>query len=301
MRKPIPGQKHHWFPKALARAWLGSDGLVGRTNSRGRSRRWHPSAIGYTPDNHNVLFEGGSPWDSTYEPQFDVADNALPEVTRWLETLRREHPVGQRVRGVAVSDRRRGNLAECLASLVVRSPRLRNLAEKWIAESQVRDFGFQEPHNVHITASGNLARCQQPFAREIRTGGKIAFLLAGAESFLFGDGFMTNFHPGPDRVLRPMAMVAFTPKVAVLWFSPQSYPLFPPGVCIQLTGEEVVSFNDLVQIYSKDNLFHVGDQPVFHESFPSREHYIVISNGAHHRAPVVDGWMAEANEVCWPG
>lgn len=301
MRNPIPGEKHHWFPKALAKAWLGPDGLVGRTNSRGRSKRWHPSAIGYTPDNHNVLFEGGSPWDSTYEPQFDVADNALPEMAGWLETLRRDHPDGVRTGGVAVSDKRRARLAECLASLIVRSPRLRSLAEKWIAESQVRDFGFREPHNLHITASGNLARCQEPFSRDIRTGGKIVFLLAGEESFLFGDGFMTNLHPGPDRVLQPMAMVAFTPNVAVLWFSPRSYPMFPAAVSIRLTKEEVSSFNDLVQIYSKDNLFHFGDRPNLHESFPSREHYIATSKGANHRTLVVDGWMAEALEVRWPG
>lgn len=301
MRKPIPGEKHHWFPKGMAKAWRGPDGLIGRTNFRGDSKRWHPGAIGYAPDNHNVFFDGGSPWDSTYEPQFDAADNAFPKIVRWLEGIRREHDADQRAKGVTLTEGDRAPLAECLASLMVRSPRLRYLSEKWIADWQVRDFGFSESRNLHITASGSLAQCLAPFARDIRTGGKIAFLLAGKESFLFGDGFMTNVHPGPDRVLRPMAMVALTPKVAVLWFSPPSYPLFPAAVSLQLTSEEVMSFNDMVQIYSKDHLFHSGASPRLHESFPHRQHYIVTSNGSHHRSPVVDEWMAEVLAVRQPG
>lgn len=301
MRRPIPGQKHHWFPKALAKAWADSDGLVWRTNSKGHSKRWHPSAIGYAPNSHNILSEGGSPWDSTFEPDFDVADNAFPKIIRWLDAIRDEHPAEVRVKGLAISNEHRASLAECLASLIVRSPRLRYLSEKWTAQIQVRDFGFSEPRNLHETAGANLRRCQEPFSREVRTGGKPAFLIAGEGSFLFGDGFMTTFHPTPDRVLRPMAMVAFTPKVAVLWFSPGSYPLYPKGVSLRLNGDEVSSFNEIVQIYSKDHLFHIGPPPNLHSSFPESQHYIVHSNGADHRTPVVDGWMAEVLAVSEPG
>lgn len=301
MRNPIPGQKHHWFPKAMSKAWADPEGLISRTNSRGHSKRWHPSAVGYGPDNHNILSDGGSPWDSTFEPDFDAADNAFPEVIRWVEAIQAAHPQRDRIRGVAIPDHRRAALAECLASLIVRSPRLRYLSEKWTAEAQVRDFGFQEPHNLHQTAGANLRRCQEPFAREVRTGGKPTFLIAGDGSFLFGDGFMTNFHPSPDRILRPMAMAAFTPKVALLWFNSGSWPTYPKGVSLRLTGREVADFNDIVQIYSKDSLFHVGDPPDIHPSWPDRQHYIVTTDGANHRAAVVDGWIAEALDLSEPG
>lgn len=301
MRKPIPGQKHHWFPKALAKGWADPKGRIWRTNSRGHSRRRHPSAMGYVPDNHNLLSEGGSPWDSTFEPDFDTADNAFPAVVRWLESIKEDHSGEERIRGVTVPEARRTPLAECLASLIVRSPRLRYLSEKWAAEFQVQHIGFREPHNVHQTAGSNLRRLQEPFAREIRTGGKFAFLMAREGTFVFGDGFMTNINPYPDRVLHPMAMVAFTPKVAVLWFSPTSYPLFPAGASVRLTEAEVSSFNDVVQIYSRDNLFHAEGSIELHDSFPDCEHYIVTSNGANHRTPIVDGWMAEVLEVCEPG
>ncbi len=250
--------------------------------------------MGYAPDNHNILSEGGSPWDSTFEPDFDAADNAFPRVLRWLEEIRSGHPDGDRVRGVGIPDDRRAQLAECLASLIVRSPRLRYLSEKWTAEYQVRDFGFPEPRNLHETAGANLRRCQVPFARDIRSGGKPVFLIAGEGDYLFGDGFMTNFHPAPDRVLQPMAMTAFTPNVAVLWFSPRSYPLFPAGVSLRLTGEEVTWFNEIVQIYSRDSLFHAGEPPVLHEAFKACQHFIVHMNGTNHRNPHVDDWMAEA-------
>ena len=86
MRMPLPGQRHHWFPKSLAKAaWIDSDGTVARTNSRGQTKLLHPSATGYGRDNHNILSEGGSPWDSTFEPDFDKADNAFPQVVAWLE------------------------------------------------------------------------------------------------------------------------------------------------------------------------------------------------------------------------
>lgn len=301
MRKPIPGQKHHWFPKAMGKAWADNDGLVGRTNSRGHSKRRHPSAMGYAPDNHNILSDGGSPWDSTFEPDFDAADNAFPEVIRWLEEIRSDHPLSDRARAVVISDDRRAQLAECLASLIVRSPRLRYLSEKWTAEHQVNDFGFAKPLNLHETAGANLRRCQEPFARDIRTGGKPVFLIAGEGSYLFGDGFMTNFHPTPDRVLHPMAMTAFTPAVGVLWFSPRSYPLIPSAVSLRLTAEEVSRFNEVVQIYARDSLFHAGEAPVLHDAFKAGQHFIVHMNGASHRHPQVDDWMEEALAVWEPG
>jgi hypothetical protein len=152
--------------------------MVARTNSRGQTKRWHPSATGYARDTHNILSDGGSPWDSTFEPDFDKADNAFPEVVSWLEDIRAGHPDVSRTHGVRIETSERGPLAECLASLIVRSPRLRYLSEKHTAEFQVQHFGFREPHNVHQTAGANLRRLQDPFARDIRTGGKFGFLIA---------------------------------------------------------------------------------------------------------------------------
>ncbi len=301
MRRPIPGEKHHWFPKALSKAWADAEGQIWRTNSRGHSKGRHRSAFGYVPDNHNILSDGGSLWDTTYEPEFDAADNAFPGVIRWLEAIAADHPTNDRIKGVAIPDDRRLALAECLASLIVRSPRLRYLSEKWIGDSQVRDFGFLEPRNLHLTAGANLRRCQEPFAREINAAGKPVLLISERGSFLFGDGFMTNFHPTPNRMLRPMAMVAFTPKVALHWFNPGSYPLYPKGVSLRLTISEVSDFNDIVQIYSKDSLFHLAEPPVLHASFPDSQHYIVTSGGENHRTPIVDGWMSEALDIWEPG
>jgi hypothetical protein len=297
LRKPVQGQKHHWFPEALSKAWVGDDGKLARTNVRGRTRRFHPGGVGYGPDNHNILWEGGSPWDSTFEPDFDAADNAFPSTVRWLEAVASAHGPGVRSASVNIDEAHRANLAECLASLIVRSPRTRMMSEKSVRFFQTEVMGFPEAQNVHQTAGGNLQRLQTSFARDIRTGGKFAFLLAGEDSFLFGDGFMHNFNPTPDRTLNPMAMVAFTPTIAVLWFCPSSYPSFPKGVSLRLPSGEVGSFNDIVQIYAKDSLFHVGAAPKRHPAFEGGEHMIVHDQGAYHRAPVVDGWMREVLNV----
>lgn len=302
MRKPLPGQRHHWFPKSLAKAaWIDADGMLSRTNSRGQTKRLHPSATGYGRDTHNILSEGGSLWDTTFEPDFDKADNAFPKLVAWLETIRAAHPGGDRSKGVRIGSAERGALAECLASLIVRSPRLRYLSEKQTGYFQVQHFGFAEPQNLHQTAGANLRRLQELFARDILTGGKFGFLIADEGTFVFGDGLMSNINPTPDRMLHPMALVAITPTVAVLWFSPMSYPSFPEGVSLRLSASEVVHANEITQIYSRDVLFHVGDPPDLHESFPQGQHCIVHSGGAHHRAPEVDGWMAEVLNVWEPG
>ena len=302
MQKPIAGQRHHWFPKSLINAaWLGPDGKVSRTNSMGHTKRWHSSGTGYGRDNHNILSEGGSPWDSTFEPDFDKADNAFPAVVAWLEQVLKDHPESIRAKGIRILGIDRDNLAECVASLIVRSPRLRYLSEKHTAEYQVQWFGFQEPRNVHQTAGANLRRLQEPFARDLRTGGKFGFLIAGEGSFVFGDGLMSNINPSPDRMLHPMAMMAITPKVAILWFSPTSYPSRPEGVSLKLSGEEVARFNEIIQIYSRDSLFHIGDQPELHPAFLEGQHYIVHTNASNHRTPVVDGWMAEILKIWEPG
>lgn len=281
----------------MAKAWVDSEGMVSRTNSRGFTSRKHPSAVGYFPDHHNILSDGGSPWDTTFEPDFDVADNAFPRVIDWLNVIADAHPNGARINPVTISPAMRAPLAECLASLVVRSPRLRYLSEKHVAEFQLQTIGFDEPSNLHQTAGANLRRCQEPFARSIRTGGKFAFLVAQEDYFVFGDGFMSNFNPSPDHRLGMMAVTAFTPRVAVLWFSPMQYPSYPEGVTISVSNGEVGTFNDIVQIYAKDSLFHLGQPPKLHEAFRASQHYIVTCEGANHRAALVDGWKYEALKV----
>lgn len=281
----------------MAKAWVDSEGLVSRTNSRGFTSRKHPSAIGYSPDHHNILSDGGSPWDLTFEPDFDGADNAFPRVIRWLDAVADSHPGGERINPVTISSEMRAPLAECLASLIVRSPRMRYLSEKHTAEFQLEVIGFDEPRNLHQTAGENLRRCQEPFAGNIRTGGKFAFLVAQEGYFAFGDGFMSNFQPSPDCRSNQMALTAFTPKVAVLWFSPTQYPSYPEGVTISVSKDEVSLFNDIVQIYSKDNLFHRGISPELHEAFRANQHYIVTCNGANHSTPLVEGWKLEALQV----
>ena len=108
---------------------------------------------------------------------------------------------------------------------------------------------------------------------------------------------MSNINPTPDQGLNPMVVTAFTPRVAVLWFSPMQYPSYPEGVTISVSKNEVETFNDIVQIYAKDNLFHLGSPPKLHEAFLNKQHYIVTSEGANHRAPLVEGWKYEALQV----
>ena len=281
----------------MAKAWVDDEGLVTRVNARGHISRKHPSAVGYYPNHHNILSDGGSPWDTTFEPDFDAADNAFPKVIEWLEGVAAAHVRGQRVTSVTITQVAREPLAECLASLIVRSPRMRYVAEKNVAEFQLQHMAFEKPHNVHQTAGSNLRRCQEPFARDIRTGGKFAFLLSETDQFAFGDGFMTNINPSPDRMLRPMVLVAITPKIAVLWFSPMQYPSYPEGVSIAVSDDEIGHFNDIVQIYAKDHLFYRGSMPTPHEAFTDNQHYIVATEGCNHRASIVDGWQHEALRV----
>lgn len=299
MREPIPGEDHHWFPKGLSKGWAGKDGKVTRTNHRGQVRRRFPKGLGYSPDGHNVLFEGGSPWDMTFEPVFDTADNAFPQLVSWLHDQADNHQ--GRVQGLSLGHPYRSLLAECLASLIVRSPRTRSQSERWTAQRQVEWIGFSKPHNVEVTAKGSLARLHVPFARAILTRGKIGILIAPKPSFLFGDGFLHNFHDSPDLPLSPTAMVALSPRVAILWFCPFQQPVRPEAVSLALTEQEIVKFNEVVQIYSRNEIFHVAERVELHESFRANDFHIAIQDGREHSAPILDQWMAEVLSVRWPG
>ncbi len=280
-------------------AWIGPDGRVERTNSWGDTKRFFPGGTAYRPDGFNVLSEGGSPWDMTYEPAFDLADRSFPGLIAWLSDQVSAHR--GRTQGLSIGEPYRSQLAECLASLVVRSPRMREQTERYIAHRQVHWAGFAEPRNVEFTAGGALSQLQKPFATAMRTGGKIGILIAPTPSFLFGDGFMHNFHDNSHIPLRAMAMVALTPTIAVLWFCPGSYPIYPEAVTLALSVSEVASFNDLVQIYSRDAIYHVEKPAELHESFRAREFHIAAQGDRRHSASAVDGWMAEVLSMRWPG
>lgn len=298
MRKPALGEKHHWFPKCISRGWAGPDGKINRTNSRGDTRRFHPKGIGYRPDGHNVLFGSQGPWDSTFEPVFDRADNVFPSLIQWLNT--QVTPGAKRLAGLMLGDRR-AEIGECLASIVVRSPRMRAQTERYVAQRQTQWAGFKEPRRVEQTAVSAISGLQRDFAREMASRGKTAILIAPEPSFIFGDGMMHNLHDSTPLPLQAMAMVAFSPSIAVLWFCPGRQPLFPDAVMISLEAQEVGWFNDLVQIYSRDNLFHVQDKIVIHPSFTAQEHHVAAMGGARNRTHATDLWMEEALSVRWPG
>ncbi len=298
MKRPIQGEKHHWFPKCVSRGWAGPDGKVNRTNSRGDTRRFHPKGVGYRPDGHNILFGKLSPWESTFEPAFDRADNAFPSLIRWLSAEIK--PETKRLAGLMLRDRR-AEVGECLASLVIRSPRMRAQTERYVAQRQTQWMGFEKPQRVEQTAVISISNLQRDFAREMSSRGKIAILVAPEPSFIFGDGMMHNLHDTWPLPLRAMAMVAFSPSIAVLWFCPDHQPLFPEAVMIRLDAQEVAWFNDLVQIYSRDNLFHVQDKIAIHPSFTANEHHVAMTDGAKNRTPATDLWMEEALSIQWPG
>ena len=92
--KPLKSEKHHWWPRCVSTYWRAEDGKVGRINPNGYIVRSWPENFGVIRNAHHIKLdhrnERPSPWDTSFEKEFDKADRNFPAVIEWLASL--THP-----------------------------------------------------------------------------------------------------------------------------------------------------------------------------------------------------------------
>jgi hypothetical protein len=277
MHPPPKAASHHWWPKALSKYWKDDSGLVHRISWDGQARIKPPKSFGHTRNDNNVkLASTPTPWDFTFERTFQDADDAFRSLIEWLLSLSSPiaptiAPFPERVTPIALTNERHLQLAQCCASLIVRSPSLRNRV-RVTTESYRKAFGIRDFDLSQSLVGMNIRGGQEELSRSIASGGKFAVLLSGEHEFIFGDGFLHNVSAVNGPIHSPRFLIPLTPEVAITYTRPSSYRSFPKAFVMNLTRQEVSFVNLTVQIYSKQHVFFREIYPVINEAFTRGEH-----------------------------
>jgi len=259
--KALKSELHHWWPRALSRFWADSNGAAHWLRPDGRVIPATPHSFGaITNDNHiRLSAEGPTVWDETFEPSYGSADSTFPHLIDWLQTLSSANPPSEaamehRLTPVLLTDDRRVALAECLASLIMRSPSFRFVVRLGI-EGFRRDVGMREPKAEHSLIGLNIRHGQKMLSAAIARHGKFGVLLSGDQEFIFGDGFLHNISSIANPPFNPRCLIPLTPEIAIFYVSPISYRSFPKAFVLNLKEEEVACVNRTVQVYAAQSIF----------------------------------------------
>lgn len=269
-------ERHHWWPRCVSRLWAAEDGCTVWIKPDGSEIRVPPDKLGMIGNGHHIKLgntSGGStPWDSSFEDEFDVADSNFPSVISWLEGLDRKpitnSDLRQRFIPQPATEEELCALTECVVSLAVRGPMNReasvSLAEK------LRGPLSERERNALIGL--NMRSSQRLIADSIGARGKFAVLFTSGREFIFGDGFFHNVKAVVNAPFNPKILAPITPTISVIVSRPMSFSVEPRLSTIVLSDEDVDRCNHAVQVYSRKALFYRSDKPLLDEAFTRGKH-----------------------------
>lgn len=276
--KKVKSALHHWWPRCVSKHWANSDGFTHWITPDGTCKRVPPAKLGMIGNGHHIKLSrdsaDSSPWDMSFESEFDVADNNFPSVIDWLSGLIKQELFDRDLRDRFVhqpyTDAQLKNLTECVVSLVVRSPKNRE-ASVSIAEHLRGELPTPE-RNALIGL--NMRQSQRMIADNIRERAKFAVLFSSGKEFIYGDGLFNNVTGVGHPPLSPKIIAPITPMMSVIISRPTSFQMEPRLSSIVLSNEEVEACNHAVQVYSKGALFYKSERPCLIEAFTCSEHLI---------------------------
>lgn len=261
---------HHWWPRCVSSRWAADDGTTGWIKPDGTCKRVPPHHLGVIRDGHHIkLGDRGTstPWDLSFEDEFDEADNYFPELLAWLERLERRPTTYPRLRdrfiSQAAGDERLRRLTECVVSLAVRSPMNR---EASVATAEYLRGPLKNPERERLITL-NMRNAQRLAADRIGSSAKFAVLFSSGKEFVFGDGFFHNVEGVVPRIVAPI-----TPEIAVVVTRPIAYMTDPRLCTVVLNAAEVDACNHAVQVYARNALYFRNDMPIVNEAFARGEH-----------------------------
>lgn len=278
----MKSQRHHWWPEAASQFWKDpEDGGTGWLRPDGTVKRVLPKSLGAITNGHAVKWgkdpDDTSPWDASFEKEFDRADSDFPAVITWLESLGRidqpDAAKADRFLALKSTDAEITRLMECLVSLVVRNPVTREAAVA-LAEG-LRGSLPERERNTLISA--NLWHLQRRFVDGLGTRGKFAVIYSPKREFIFGDGFFHNFG-SVNTPHQPKMLVPLTPGMAVLYARPMRYITEPRVTTLCIDAAEADALNLAVQIYAKESIFFRREQPRVTDYFRRAKHCRFASN-----------------------
>lgn len=269
---------HHWWPRCISRNWAAEDGTTGWIRPDGTTRRVPPDKLGTIGNGHHIKLGRSpgeeTPWDSSFETEFDIADTNFPSVIAWLESLDRKFmpalDLRQRFLAQFATDDQLRMLTESVVSLAVRSPRNRE-ASVALAE-EMRGVLPSPERNALIGL--NMRNSQSIIANSIGASGKYAVLFSNGPEFIFGDGFFHNFVAVSSPPHTPKILAPITPTMSVIVSRPGSFMVEPRISTLVLSDAEVEKCNYAVQVYSRGSLFFRSQKPILVDAFIRNEHLV---------------------------
>lgn len=274
----------HWWPKGLQRLWADSDGYVSCINpsnevDKRKAPRGSKKGFAQKRGGHRLVF-GLSPWNHTFESEFEEIDNAGPPILRCMAKQLLGEDKGLISPSVAASTT--DTLVKLCFSLLIRSPAFRY---RYSHAGKSFRIGYNEETGktniLHFWSSArsiDLTKCNS---------GKILLLYSDNSEYCFGDGlydtiFMRSVGWRPQGLhwMADLIGDAFVPLLPNLC----AYLYFVRGGCgsnthlLQVRSDVVAEVNALTQVYSKEQLFFRVRAPALTEEFKRREH-IMESRG----------------------
>lgn len=278
----MKSERHHWWPRALSKRWEDESGCVHWILPSGELRRVPSKELGAIRNGHHLKLSKtpgvSTPWDESFEHEFQSADNGLNSIVNWLEGLRYEPlldlPLQQRFVPEHADEGMVASLMEALVSLVVRSPKNRETAVS-LAE-HFRGPLPQAERNALIAL--NIRRSQQTIAGALGTSGKFVAIFSPQREFVFGDGFFHNLCAEPAAMHFPKMLVPLTPRISVLFVRPTRYLTNPKMMTLVASADEVNNLNTVIQVYSKTSLYFRSEQPELTDHYRAAAHRRFRSN-----------------------
>jgi len=91
----LKSERHHWWPRCISRHWASEDGTTGWIKPDGTSLRIPPAKLGMIGNGHHIKLgkspSKGDPWNSSFENEFDEADDSFSSVISCMEGLDRRN------------------------------------------------------------------------------------------------------------------------------------------------------------------------------------------------------------------
>lgn len=250
----------HWWPKGLQRLWVNQEGYVscikptGEVDQKSLSKR--SKGFAHKRGGHKITLEN-SPWNHTFEPEFDECDNNGPPI---LKHLGEKLPGKDQELFDLVSESNTANTLVLLCfSLLIRSPAFRYRHSQ---AGEAFGLGYNEE-----TGKANISHFWS-HAKDIDLTkcnlGKLLLLQSDEAEFCFGDGLYDTVFTRPlgwryqgTQLVADLvgeALVPLLPNLcAYLCFKRNG--LGTTTHLVQVNAASVTGVNDLTQIYSKERLF----------------------------------------------
>lgn len=283
----VKSERHHWWPECVSQYWADAEGGVHWLLPDGEVRRSTPNNFGVIGNGHLIKLGDdpgvGSCWDTSFEAEFQTADNNFPRIIEWLNSLDHcappfDRPIGSRILPQPVEDEQFSALIECVVSLAARSPMHR---ERGVALAEHLRGPLPERERNSLIGA-NIQRTLRNAVRNLGGRGKAMVIFSPEREFIFGDGFFQNLTVQGEHWHHPKILAPLTPWMSVLFTRPMSYGLEPRLVTLVASPQETDGLNDTVQVYARNALFYRSERPTVGEAFTCGKHRVFKG----HRNPV---------------